>query len=246
MNKEYAKYLKSPIWENTKNKFYKSKYNKNKCYICEKKDVSLDLHHKTYERVGYERLTDLVQVCRSCHKNIHLILKHCKANEFTLWNVAEKCKTLFKKKGEKAFISIIPSVEKTLPKKKNIKQKHKKLNLREYIENTPIIKLTRRIMRLGKSCKNGLSMKQLRVLGVTKEKKGWKKQILGKEFPQHVIKQFLDLKNEHIDWEKEEFKKPKKKKSKEKTLQLHQEAYYELCCFEKNSEKIVKLRKKQK
>jgi hypothetical protein len=244
MNKEYVKYLNSETWKNTKNLFYKSKYNKNKCYICEKKDVPFDLHHKTYERVGCERLTDLVQVCRPCHKSIHLILDHCKNNEFTLWNVAKKCKTLFKKQGKKAFINIIPTTKKPLPAPK--KKNNKKVSLREYVENTPIITLTSRIMRLGKSCKNGLSMKQLRILGVTKEKKGWKKQILGKEFPQHVIKQFLDFKNEHIDWEKEKFNKSKKKKSKKKTLQLHEKAYNRLCNFEKNSEKTVKLRKKTK
>jgi len=34
-------------------------------------NVSLNLHHKTYTRIGHEELTDVVWVCSGCHKAIH-------------------------------------------------------------------------------------------------------------------------------------------------------------------------------
>jgi 5-methylcytosine-specific restriction endonuclease McrA len=32
---------------------------------------AVEVHHLTYERLGEERLTDLVALCRSCHEREH-------------------------------------------------------------------------------------------------------------------------------------------------------------------------------
>ena len=39
--------------------------------MCGETDV--DLHHKTYERIGSELLTDLEPLCRPCHNALHVL-----------------------------------------------------------------------------------------------------------------------------------------------------------------------------
>lgn len=232
---EYEKYLKTTIYEETKNRFNKSKYNKNKCYICGKTNVSLELHHKTYERIGKERLTDLVQLCHLCHEQIHIVLKQCYTNRFTLWNVAFKCRKLFKKCGQMMFNDLIKTDVRPI-------KKHKDEKVR-FIKNTEgDIRITSKLLMLGISCKGGWSMKQLSLLGITKLYKGWKKQLVGTKFPQSVINQFIELKDKHINLDREDLKK--KKRTKEKHIHNYEKAYKELCYFEKASKKKVKLRKK--
>ena len=43
----------------------------NRCQLCGESNILLDLHHRTYQRLGEERLEDLVWCCRSCHNVIH-------------------------------------------------------------------------------------------------------------------------------------------------------------------------------
>jgi len=40
------------------------------CEMC-KQDIAKQAHHLTYERVGYERLEDLLAVCCPCHEELH-------------------------------------------------------------------------------------------------------------------------------------------------------------------------------
>ena len=34
-----------------------------------------DLHHRSYQRLGHEHPTDLVAVCRTCHRRLHRIIE---------------------------------------------------------------------------------------------------------------------------------------------------------------------------
>lgn len=34
-----------------------------------------DLHHRTYDRLGHERFSDLVALCRACHTRLHRIME---------------------------------------------------------------------------------------------------------------------------------------------------------------------------
>ena len=43
-----------------------------KCQKC--KEQGTQIHHLTYERVGNEKLTDLVLLCDKCHMDVHTIL----------------------------------------------------------------------------------------------------------------------------------------------------------------------------
>jgi 5-methylcytosine-specific restriction endonuclease McrA len=42
-------------------------------YRCEQcgKPWGLEVHHKTYERLGKESLDDLTCLCRDCHRKLH-------------------------------------------------------------------------------------------------------------------------------------------------------------------------------
>lgn len=41
------------------------------CQKCKAEGVPLDVHHKNYRRLFWERSGDLVVVCRKCHKKMH-------------------------------------------------------------------------------------------------------------------------------------------------------------------------------
>lgn len=70
---DYAEYLQSPQWR-SKRPYYlgKAMY---RCQLCNKAGGpdgrGLDVHHRTYERVGAEIDADLIVLCRDCHSRHH-------------------------------------------------------------------------------------------------------------------------------------------------------------------------------
>lgn len=65
-------YLNSEHWEDVKRRYRESKHPW-VCYVCGT-TVHLQLHHKTYERIGCEELTDLIPMCKDCHFAVHRYL----------------------------------------------------------------------------------------------------------------------------------------------------------------------------
>lgn len=64
---EYQAYLNSDKWRSKRRKvLQRAGY---RCEICGKQ--ATQVHHKTYERIFCERLSDLQAVCGSCHMEIH-------------------------------------------------------------------------------------------------------------------------------------------------------------------------------
>lgn len=65
--KSYTKYLKTDHW--AKIRLEKLLLNP----VCEKCDsaINLNLHHKTYCRLGKEKLTDIITLCQPCHIKLH-------------------------------------------------------------------------------------------------------------------------------------------------------------------------------
>ena len=63
----YAEYLASDHWKSIRTQVLQ--WWGNKCCLC--KEKATEVHHNSYERSGREDLTDLVAVCRVCHKRIH-------------------------------------------------------------------------------------------------------------------------------------------------------------------------------
>jgi uncharacterized protein YlaI len=68
----YAEYLRSEHWRKIK-AWFRSTKAKKYCYICESKD-NLNLHHKTYKRLGKEKWIDLVYLCERCHHYCHKVI----------------------------------------------------------------------------------------------------------------------------------------------------------------------------
>jgi len=68
---QYQQYLKSGHWTDLKRRFKASKLYRGCCECCENRNVPLHVHHKTYKRLGSEKLNDLVTVCAPCHTEIH-------------------------------------------------------------------------------------------------------------------------------------------------------------------------------
>lgn len=85
----YSKYLSSAKWQDIKTRYRKSKLPQD-CYICGEERV--DLHHKTYARLRNERLTDLLPLCRICHRIVHVYRVRRKSRRITLWNAARRLK----------------------------------------------------------------------------------------------------------------------------------------------------------
>ena len=98
----YYEYIKSERWQIKRKEFYSSKMYKHlkgtgkwNCYCCCRNDVPLDLHHRTYKRLGNERINiDFVPVCRSCHNEIHALFDSKKEDrrKFNLWSVTKMIK----------------------------------------------------------------------------------------------------------------------------------------------------------
>lgn len=68
----YADYLDSGHWQSFRGRYRKSA-SQLTCKVCD--DPRIELHHTTYERLGHERMTDVVPLCRSHHEQVHKLLK---------------------------------------------------------------------------------------------------------------------------------------------------------------------------
>jgi hypothetical protein len=64
----YREYIRSEQWDE-KREDYRDSLLPQTCVVCF--DPNVDLHHKTYKRLGNERLTDLVPLCRTHHDELH-------------------------------------------------------------------------------------------------------------------------------------------------------------------------------
>lgn len=65
-SKDYIKYLKSNHWKARKKQFWEN--HKKICFCCNR--VAEQIHHCDYSRLGREKDSDLVPLCRSCHEYI--------------------------------------------------------------------------------------------------------------------------------------------------------------------------------
>jgi YgiT-type zinc finger domain-containing protein len=90
------------LWKEKKRQYYSSKLYKtlrhnNKgwvCYCCGADNKRLDLHHRTYKRLGEENIAvDLVPVCRECHEKIHDYFKN---NPVSLWLATKRVRKIIK------------------------------------------------------------------------------------------------------------------------------------------------------
>lgn len=74
MDQRYHDYLQSDWWKKTRDEAIKRA--DNKCFCCGR-PFDLQVHHLTYENLGFEREYELVVLCKSCHEWIE---KHKQAS----------------------------------------------------------------------------------------------------------------------------------------------------------------------
>lgn len=67
-NLSYADYLKTPLWQRTR--ALAKERALNRCQLCNSPE-QLDVHHRTYVRLGREHDADLTVLCRECHGIFH-------------------------------------------------------------------------------------------------------------------------------------------------------------------------------
>jgi hypothetical protein len=89
----YSIYIRSDEWAEVKRRYRASRLPQT-CVVCGEKKV--DLHHKTYKRLGKERLTDLAPLCRAHHKWLH---RRVKRGTASLWSGPRLLKKHEKKKS---------------------------------------------------------------------------------------------------------------------------------------------------
>ena len=65
---DYRTYLESDAWQRQRRSALL--FARNRCQVCNKSG-RLDVHHRTYERLGDERPADLIVLCRDCHRLFH-------------------------------------------------------------------------------------------------------------------------------------------------------------------------------
>ncbi|MEM9388355.1 MAG: HNH endonuclease [Pseudomonadota bacterium] len=64
----YDSYLRSPHWQTTRRIALVDAFHR--CRVCNS-DERLEVHHRTYERLGREHPSDLTVLCRECHELFH-------------------------------------------------------------------------------------------------------------------------------------------------------------------------------
>jgi len=92
----YADYIWSAEWAEVKRRYRASKLPQ-KCVVCGSSHV--DLHHRSYRRLGAERLNDLVPLCREHHMIVHEKEKTFKS--WTLWDSPRKLRKIEQKKRQR-------------------------------------------------------------------------------------------------------------------------------------------------
>jgi hypothetical protein len=97
--KEYYSYIQSSEWKSIKLKYLRSNLPKD-CFGCNKEygTYQIEFHHRTYKRLGCERLMDIVPVCRQCHQAIHDLSE----NDISLWAATSKLKRKHKRRKRKS------------------------------------------------------------------------------------------------------------------------------------------------
>lgn len=63
---DYNRYMGSKTWENTREKALLRA--NGECQRCKAWNCTLEVHHRTYERLGRERAGDLEVLCKPCHE----------------------------------------------------------------------------------------------------------------------------------------------------------------------------------
>jgi len=71
-SEEYVAYINSEAWRGKRQAYFGSKLPQG-CRSCG--DINVQIHHRTYTRLGRERLNDLEPLCDACHRSGHDLIR---------------------------------------------------------------------------------------------------------------------------------------------------------------------------
>ena len=82
---DYQAYITSSRWRNSPARQAELEAAGYRCRVCYRPDseVELQVHHRTYERLGCELPGDLLSVCAECHGEITSFLRRRRYREYT-------------------------------------------------------------------------------------------------------------------------------------------------------------------
>lgn len=66
---DYYQYMRSKTWRGKANE--RLKRDGYQCVLC-RSAKNLSVHHITYENIGFEKMDDLISVCKACHEKLHM------------------------------------------------------------------------------------------------------------------------------------------------------------------------------
>lgn len=107
----YGMYLRSKEWRDLRRK--KLEQENYTCQVCkiQYEDKDLQVHHRTYKRVGHEKLSDLEVRCDRCHSSGHGYSKPISTHKPT---------TITRKKDGTEKVMIWPSERDLIEQKKGL------------------------------------------------------------------------------------------------------------------------------
>lgn len=75
--RDYARHVQSAAWRTSPARLEELRLSGHRCRLCGRGSptVRLDVHHRTYERFGEERVEDLTTLCRECHVDVTDVLR---------------------------------------------------------------------------------------------------------------------------------------------------------------------------
>lgn len=100
----YQDYIRSQHWQDMRRRFYASGAYKGCCWCCGRRNVPLEIHHRTYKRMGHELISDLVALCRECHRESHDFLRRSDNPRVNIWNSVKKVRRLFRRHSHGVLI----------------------------------------------------------------------------------------------------------------------------------------------
>lgn len=74
---DYQTYIEGRAWACNPARLAELKLSGRRCRLCNRRH-DLTVHHRTYVRLGRERVSDLTTLCRECHDFVTLALRHRK------------------------------------------------------------------------------------------------------------------------------------------------------------------------
>jgi 5-methylcytosine-specific restriction endonuclease McrA len=69
---DYSEYIKSDAW--IKKRSWVLVFWDHRCALCYRE--ANHVHHRTYDRLGDEKITDLILLCEDCHNKYHNRIRH--------------------------------------------------------------------------------------------------------------------------------------------------------------------------